>query len=99
MSNKPTLSIDEILDYLLKTVHPIIGDGQVEWPVVAEKEAKQQLTQLIGSIIGERLTESDGWDKFFTDNDKCCPGDDFADYGNEIKSEQRQRARDLGVDL
>lgn len=43
-------------------------------------------------IIGENLDDSNGWDWAFSKEAQCCPGDDFADFGNHIKAEQRQRA-------
>lgn len=56
--------------------------------------------QAIGNeIIGDKLGEDDGWDHFFSDEARCCPGDDFAYFGNRIKEEQRQRlAHYLGKD-
>ena len=43
-------------------------------------------------LIGGDLEESDGWDWAFGDEAKCCPGDDFAYFGNHIKKQLRQAA-------
>ena len=49
--------------------------------------------QLVLDVIGKELEEGDGWDWAFGDEAKCCPGDDFAYYGNYIKKTQRQIVR------
>lgn len=49
-----------------------------------------QIEQSILTIIGDELDEGDGWDWAFGKEAKCCPGDDFAYYGNHIKKLQRQ---------
>lgn len=72
-SNKPTLSIDEILD-------DFRGGGEYFGPNLTKKQAKQQLSTLIASIIGE------DFDPYYTND-------------NAILAEQRQRAKDLGIDL
>lgn len=62
--------------------------------------AKQALKTLIAKeidvIIGDPLSEADGWEWNFSEEAKCCPGDDFAFYGNNIKDTIRQRAKERG---
>lgn len=51
--------------------------------------------ELCREVIGDELEEGDGWEWAFGKEAKCCPGDDFAYYGNHIKKLQRQRLSSL----
>ncbi len=58
-------------------------------------KAKDQLFALLMDVIGDELGEEDGWDWAFSDEAKCCPGDDFAYYGNHIKKLQTAKLNKL----
>lgn len=55
--------------------------------ILAEQAAL--LDEIEQRVIGEKLEEADGWEWAFGDEAQCCPGDDFAYYGNHLKDGQR----------
>ena len=83
MDNKPTL--DEILDKCF--------DGYMDYypDTLDKKEAKQQLTKLIADIIGP---DYDQYEFGHNDFDETK-----SDHLNNEHDEQRQRAKDRGIDL
>jgi hypothetical protein len=44
----------------------------------------------VKEIIGKFDSEGDGWDIYFDKN--CCPGDDIAEYRNNLRLQQYRRA-------
>lgn len=94
MSNKPTLSIDEILD-VFADQQSLFTRKRRERSVYQE-EAKQQLTQLIADIIGE--------DESYAGIDSGDGMKDMVEIArrsslDQLRAEQRQRAKERGIDL
>lgn len=85
--------LDEILDAFKTYIvsHYDAVDGSAE--KLNGEATKQAINAaVLELVVGEDLGEADGWDHWFSEEAKCCPGDDFAYFGNRIKDEQRKRA-------
>ena len=40
--------------------------------------------------IGDDLGEGEGWEWWFSNKARCCPGDDFAYFGTHLKKQVRK---------
>ena len=49
--------------------------------------------------LGEDLDEGNGWDWAFGKEAKCCPGDDFAYFGNHLKRREKVMSKHHKVAL
>lgn len=100
-----SLDVKKQLWELFKTMdNPNSGAGTVNHFIDAiavwhQSQTTALLKRIREEVIGEDLDDGDGWAWAFGDAAKCCPGDDFAHFGNHIKKQQRKALDNLTEEM
>ena len=86
MTNNP---IDE--KQLDKTVEQIIAEWSRPKQIEILKALNNYYMRVFMELLGEDDVELEGWNIYLKNSDLggCCPGDDIADYRNQLRQELR----------